>query len=50
MNADLADVESIFLMCDPSLAHISSSIVREIKKNDGDISKFVTNSEVLIIN
>ncbi len=50
MNYDLAEVETVFLMCDPSLAHINSSIVREIKKNDGDISKFVTNSEVLIIN
>lgn len=50
MNQDLSGIETLFLMCDPALAHINSSIVREIKKNKGDISKFVTNDEVLIIN
>ena len=49
MNAKLSDVETIFLMCDPEFAPISSSIVREIKKNNGDISKFVTNQDLLII-
>ncbi len=49
MNAKLADVETVFLMCNPEFAPISSSIVREIKKNNGDISKFVTNAEHLII-
>lgn len=49
MNAKLSDVETIFLMCDPQFAPISSSIVREIKKNQGDITQFVTNDELLII-
>ncbi len=49
MNAKLSDIETIFLMCDPEFAPISSSIVREIKKNNGDISKFVTNQDLLII-
>lgn len=49
MNAKLADVETVFLMCNPEFAPISSSIVREIKKNNGDISQFVTNAEHLII-
>jgi len=34
MNAKLADVETVFLMCNPEFAPISSSIVREIKKNN----------------
>ncbi|UKN01437.1 pantetheine-phosphate adenylyltransferase [Paracrocinitomix mangrovi] len=50
MNFDISGIETLFLMCDPSLAPINSSIVREIKKNNGDISPFVTNDELLIIN
>ena len=49
MNLELTGIETLFLMCNPSLSFINSSIVREIKKNNGDISKFVTNTEVLII-
>lgn len=49
MNAKLSDIETVFVMCDSNLAPISSSIVREIKKNEGDISKFVTNDAALII-
>lgn len=49
MNQQLADIETLFLMCDPALAPISSTIVREIKKNNGDISAFVTKDELLII-
>ena len=50
MNFDLSGIETLFLMCDPALAPINSSIIREIKRNDGDISSFVTNNELLIIN
>jgi pantetheine-phosphate adenylyltransferase len=55
MNEDLSEahgseMETIFLMTDKALTGISSSIVREIKKNNGDISRFVTNEEHLIIN
>ena len=49
MNNELYAIETIFLMCDPALAPINSSIVREIKRNNGDISSFVTNDELLII-
>ncbi len=50
MNGDIADVESVFLITAKELSAISSSIIREIKKNDGDISQFVTNEKYLIIN
>lgn len=43
-------VETLFLMTDKNLSAISSSIVREIKKNNGNINQFVTNQELLIIN
>lgn len=44
------DIETLFLITDRNLAAINSSIVREIKKNNGDISSFVTNEDRLIIN
>ncbi|MFT5822802.1 MAG: pantetheine-phosphate adenylyltransferase [Crocinitomix sp.] len=55
MNADISNeagsgVETLFLMTDKSLSAISSSIIREIKKNNGNITQFVTNEELLIIN
>ena len=50
MNHDLSGVETVFLMTDPQYASIHSSIVREIKRNNGDLAKFVTKSELLIIN
>ena len=43
MNAQMApDVETIFLMSDVTLQPISSSLVKEIAKFGGDISKFVS--------
>ena len=50
MNSALYEIETLFLMCDPALAPINSSIIREIKRNNGDISAFVTNADLLIIN
>ena len=55
MNEDISSaanqrVETLFLMTDKNLSAISSSIVREIKKNNGNIDQFVTNQELLIIN
>ncbi len=45
MNAQMApDVETIFLMSDVALQPISSSLVKEIAKFGGDISKFVSAS------
>lgn len=42
MNAALStEIETIFLMTSPEYAAISSSIVRDIYQNEGDISQFV---------
>ena len=35
------NVETVFFISSPTYCHISSKIVREIIKNNGDISKFV---------
>ena len=41
-NAELAgDIESVFLMSDKSLSHISSTIVRDIWINNGQVSHLV---------
>ena len=43
MNKGLSPkIETIFIVAPSEVAHISSSLVREIMKNDGDISPFVT--------
>lgn len=49
MNQSLSGIETIFVMTDPALSGIHSTIVREIVRNGGDISKFVTNQEHLVI-
>jgi pantetheine-phosphate adenylyltransferase len=42
MNHAMApDVETIFIVSEPSLSHISSTIVRDILLYQGDISSFV---------
>lgn len=38
-----SDIETVLLTPKPENSHISSTIVREIYKNGGDISKFVPN-------
>jgi pantetheine-phosphate adenylyltransferase len=40
-NRDLAPVETIFLLTAASTSYISSSIVREVIRNDGDYTKLV---------
>lgn len=35
------DLETIFLITDPSLSHISSTITREIHKHHGDVAQFL---------
>lgn len=50
MNHEIQDVESVFLMTTPELSAINSSVIRDIKKNGGDISKFVTNDHILAYN
>ena len=42
-NKKLApEIETFFIMADPELGFISSSLVREVALFDGDVSKFVT--------
>jgi len=43
MNYQLnSEIETVFLMADPSLQAIASKLVKEIAHYDGDIRKFVT--------
>lgn len=35
------DLETVFLITSPEYAHISSTIIREVHKYDGDISPFI---------
>ena len=48
MNKSMSDTQTIFLLTKEELSSISSSIVREIHKNGGDISLFVTQPELLV--
>lgn len=48
MNVALAKIETVFLLTDLEFSAINSSIIREIAKNNGDISQFVTNSHLLV--
>ena len=42
MNKKLnAEIETIFIITPPDLSHISSTILRDIIKNGGDISRFI---------
>ncbi len=50
MNKELEGIETLFLMTDAELSHLSSTIIREIAKSKGDISAFVTNYSQLVIN
>ena len=50
MNLEISDVESVFFMTVPEYTAINSSIVREIVKSGGGVSKFVTNEELLVTN
>ena len=48
MNESLAGIETVFLLTNQEFSAISSSIIREIYKNDGDITQFVTNTHLLV--
>ena len=42
MNHKLnSKIETIFLITPPEISHISSTIIRDIIKNGGDVSKFI---------
>ncbi|WP_026450475.1 pantetheine-phosphate adenylyltransferase [Aequorivita capsosiphonis] len=40
-NYKLAKIESVFLICSPEVSNISSTIVRDVMRNDGDFSSLV---------
>ncbi|MFN5910743.1 MAG: pantetheine-phosphate adenylyltransferase [Bacteroidota bacterium] len=48
MNSDLSGIETVFFLTDQQYAAINSTIVREIFRNGGDISVFVTNVDQLV--
>ncbi|TVQ93113.1 MAG: pantetheine-phosphate adenylyltransferase [Deltaproteobacteria bacterium] len=40
-NRDLSDLETLFMLTDPEHLFVSSSIVKEIATNGGDVSRYV---------
>lgn len=42
MNAHLTGIETVFLPGDPALAHVSSSLVKEVARFGGDITGLVS--------
>ncbi|WP_072341104.1 pantetheine-phosphate adenylyltransferase [Actinomyces urinae] len=42
VNRELGDIETILLATNPALAHISSTIVKEVAANGGDVSSMVS--------
>ena len=41
------DIETIFFLCTPEYASVSSSIVRDIIRNGGDVTQFVPDGLVI---
>ncbi len=48
MNYKMSSIDTFFLLTNEALSSINASIVREIYKNGGKISDFVTNSNILV--
>lgn len=48
MNFKMSGIDTFFLLTNEDLSSINSSIVREIFKNGGDVSSFVTNPHLLV--
>jgi pantetheine-phosphate adenylyltransferase len=48
MNTALSGIETVFLLTNQEYSAINATIVREIYKNKGDISLFVTNANLLV--
>lgn len=40
-NRDLSGIETLFILSDPELVFVSSSLVKEIHVNGGDVSRYV---------
>jgi pantetheine-phosphate adenylyltransferase len=50
MNHALApDIESIFIVSKPGYSSISSTIVRDIMRNNGDVSQFIPKEAVNLL-
>ncbi|WP_018179611.1 pantetheine-phosphate adenylyltransferase [Jongsikchunia kroppenstedtii] len=41
MNREMTGCETIFMLTDPALAHVSSSLMKEVAKLGGDVERFV---------
>ena len=41
MNRSIENVETIFLTCLPQFTSVASTLVRDVLKNNGDVSKFL---------
>lgn len=41
MNRDLTGAETVFLLTDPALAHVSSSLVKEVARLGGAVADFL---------
>jgi pantetheine-phosphate adenylyltransferase len=41
MNRHLSDLETVFLPGDPTLEHVSSSLVKEVAAHGGDVTGLV---------
>jgi len=48
MNNAISGVETVFFVTDSEYSAISSTIIREIVKNNGSMEQFVTNSHLLV--
>jgi pantetheine-phosphate adenylyltransferase len=48
MNGLLSGIATVFFLTDQAYSAVNATIVREIYRNHGDISHFVTNAELLV--
>ena len=48
MNFDIAGIDTVFFLTELKFNAISSSIIREVYKNNGDIEQFVTKPHLLV--
>lgn len=48
-HALVPDIESIFIVSKPGYSSISSTIVREIMRHDGDVAQFIPNEALIYL-
>lgn len=48
MNVEISGIETVFFLTQQQYSAINATIVREIFKNNGDITPFVTNAHLLV--